>query len=237
MARSLLIELAGDPLPPELEVHTVAQWASSFAHTRGRGWTIATEDQQKDVMQKAVGAARIVTQHPVLEEVEFLLDEVRQVIKAGNLSAAEYLKARRYGRGKALQEGARRAVWTAYEMYQSELASRGLADWEDAPIMSLAELDKAPLEHPFDQVVVDEAQDLTAAEIRLASRLGAAVFLVGDVAQSIYTRGYTWRDAGLALQDAASASAQLSQHTSGPEAAAARPAQYRACEIRRLGGP
>jgi len=200
VARSLLIELAGDPLPPELEVHTVAQWASSFAHTRGRRWTIVTEEQQKEAMQKAVGAARIVTQHPVLEEVEFVLDEVRQVIKTGDLSQADYLKARRYGRGKALQEGARRAVWTAYEMYQSELASRGLADWEDAPIMALAELDKAPLEHPFDQVVVDEAQDLTAAEIRLASRLGTAVFLVGDVAQSIYTRGYTWRDAGLALQ-------------------------------------
>jgi superfamily I DNA/RNA helicase len=64
----------------------------------------------------------------------------------------------------------------------------------------LTELDKTPLEQPFDQVVVDEAQDLTAAEIRLASRLGTSVFLVGDVARSIYTRGYTWRDAGLALQ-------------------------------------
>jgi superfamily I DNA/RNA helicase len=136
----------------------------------------------------------------VLNDPAFLLDEVHQVIKAGNLSEPEYLKARRYGRGQPLQEGARRPVWMAYEMYQSELVSHGLADWEDVPVMALAELDKQPLELPFDQVVVDEAQDLTAAEIRLASRLGAAVFLVGDVAQSIYTRGYTWRDAGLALQ-------------------------------------
>jgi superfamily I DNA/RNA helicase len=181
-------------------VHTVAQWAGTFIRARGRRWTIATEEQQKEAIQKAAGGARIVTQHGVLDESGFLLDEVRQIIKAGNLSQAEYLKARRFGRGKALQNGAWRAVWTAYEMYQSKLTSHGLADWEDVPVMALAELDKTPLEQPFDQVVVDEAQDLTAAEIRLASRLGTSVFLVGDVAQSIYTRGYTWRDAGLALQ-------------------------------------
>jgi superfamily I DNA/RNA helicase len=200
VARSLLVELAGDPLSPELEVHTVTQWASKFIAGRGRRWTIVSEEQQKEAMQKAVGAARVVVQHPVLEDTAFLLEEVRTVIKAGGLSEDEYLRARRYGRGKALQEGARRAVWTVYEMYQTELTARHLADWEDIPLMALAELEKVPLGQSFDQVVVDEAQDLTGAEIRLASRLGAAVFLVGDVAQSIYTRGYTWRDAGLALQ-------------------------------------
>ncbi len=200
VARSLLVELAGDPLPPELAVHTVTQWASTFIAGRGHRWTTASDEQQKDAMQKAAGAARIVVQHPVLDDTAFLIEEVRKVIKAGGLNRDQYLQARRYGRGKALQENARRAVWTVYEMYQAELAAEHLADWEDIPLMALAELDRVPLEQLFDQIVVDETQDLTAAEIRLASRLGSSIFLVGDVAQSIYTRGYTWRDAGLALQ-------------------------------------
>ena len=75
-----------------------------------------------------------------------------------------------------------------------------MIEWEDLPLLVHRTLDQTPLESPYAHVIVDEAQDLTASEIRLVQRLGTSVFLVGDVAQSIYTRGYSWKDAGLSLQ-------------------------------------
>ncbi len=199
VARTLLAELAGDPLPPELEVHTVSQWAAGFVTARGRKWTGIQKERQTAALAKAITTAGAAAKG-TLRDPDFLRAEISSVIKAGNLSEDGYLHARRYGRGRALQESQRRAVWMIYQTYRNELAAHGWADWEDIPVMALQELDRQALEHPFDHVIVDEAQDLTATEIRLASRLGSSLFLVGDAAQSIYTRGYTWRETGLELQ-------------------------------------
>ncbi len=199
VARTLLLELAGSPLPPELEVSTVSQWVADFVTARGRKWTGSSREQREVFLKKAIMAAG-ATARGMLADPGFISAEVQSVIKAGGLSEEQYQRARRHGRGKALQEGQRHVVWTIYQTYQQELEAHALVDWEDMPVIALQELDRCTLERPFDHVIVDEAQDLTATEIRLASRLGTSLFLVGDAAQSIYTRGYTWREAGLELQ-------------------------------------
>ena len=198
----LLGERIGEPLPPELEVKTVAQWCSGFLTRRGRRhWHTPEGDEQSALMRQAASAAARVTPHAVLGNVPFLLNEVHGIIKAQGLTSVdEYLNARRTGRGAALQASARRAVWTAFAKYQALLAEKGMLEWEDLPLLALKELDSRPLERPYGHVIVDEAQDLTVTELRLAQRLGGSTFLVGDMAQSIYTRGYSWREAGLALQ-------------------------------------
>ena len=198
----LLGERIGEPLPPELEVRTVAQWCSRFLARRGRHrWKTPSADEQSTLMEMAASAAGRMTPHAVLDDVSFLLSEVHSVIKAQGLaSVEEYLNARRTGRGAALQASARRGVWMAFERYQALLAEKGMLEWEDLPLLALKELDKGPLDTPYGHVIVDEAQDLTVTELRLAQRLGGSTFLVGDMAQSIYTRGYSWKEAGLALQ-------------------------------------
>ena len=198
----LLGERIGQPLPPELEVRTVAQWCSRFLVRRGRHhWETPGADDQSALMRQAASAAARLTPHPLLGNVAFLLSEVHGVIKAQGLTSVdEYLNARRTGRGAALQASARRAVWTAFQQYEALLAQKGMLEWEDLPILALKELDDRPLDKPYGHVIVDEAQDLTITELRLAQRLGGSTFLVGDMAQSIYTRAYSWKEAGLALQ-------------------------------------
>jgi superfamily I DNA/RNA helicase len=57
-------------------------------------------------------------------------------------------------------------------------------------------------------VVIDEAQDLTAMQVRTAQRMmkgGSgnevrSIFLVGDVSQTLYSRGFSWKQAGLQVQ-------------------------------------
>lgn len=203
VATTLLKERIGDPLPRELEVWTVAQWARRLLIARrGRShWDMPTENQQKELMHEAAKSATVTNPHPILQDIGFLLREVHGVIKATGLTSAEqYLAARRIGRGAALQASARRAVWAAHEQYQKLLEGSNMIEWEDLPLLVHRTLDQTPLESPYAHVIVDEAQDLTASEIRLVQRLGTSVFLVGDVAQSIYTRGYSWKDAGLSLQ-------------------------------------
>jgi superfamily I DNA/RNA helicase/mRNA-degrading endonuclease YafQ of YafQ-DinJ toxin-antitoxin module len=198
----LLGERIGEPLPPELEVRTVAQWCSRFLARRGhRRWKTPNTDEQDTLMAQAASGVARVTPHAVLGNVRFLLSEVHGVIKAQGLTSVDvYLNARRTGRGAALQASARRAVWAAFERYQALLAEKDILEWEDLPLLALKELDSTPLDKPYRHVIVDEAQDLTVTELRLAQRLGGSTFLVGDMAQSIYTRGYSWKEAGLALQ-------------------------------------
>jgi mRNA-degrading endonuclease YafQ of YafQ-DinJ toxin-antitoxin module len=202
VATTLIKERIGDPLPRELEVRTVAQWAARFITQRGHShWETPTEKQQAELMREAVQSSATTNPYPILLDIEFLLHEVHGVIKATGLTDVEqYLAFRRVGRGAALQASARRAVWKAYEQYQKLLARSNMLEWEDVPLLAHQSLDQMPLESPYGHVIVDEAQDLTAVEIRLVQRLGASLFLVGDIAQSIYTRGYSWKDAGLALQ-------------------------------------
>lgn len=122
------------------------------------------------------------------------------------LTLDQYLNWQRYGRGKALQESARRLVWQVYERYNAALQALGKVDWQDMPLRALETLTDTPLEMPFDQVLIDEAQDLTSAQFLLAQKIVRQVsgqpslFLVGDSSQTIYTRGFTWSQIGLKLQ-------------------------------------
>jgi len=53
----------------------------------------------------------------------------------------------------------------------------------------------------FDHVLVDEAQDFGATTLRFATRLlrdgSDSLLVVADAAQSIYRKGFTWREAGI----------------------------------------
>ncbi|HYG57189.1 MAG TPA: UvrD-helicase domain-containing protein, partial [Symbiobacteriaceae bacterium] len=72
-------------------------------------------------------------------------------------------------------------------------------------LVALDLLTDGPLAAPYDDVIVDEGQDLTAAQLRLAQRLnkgrelvdGRTLLILGDAAQTIYSRGFSWRQAGI----------------------------------------
>ena len=122
-------------------------------------------------------------------------------------SLDEYLGIERYGRKTALRAKAREAVWEVYQAYQSLLQKQGQVDWQDITLMAYKDLLSAPINEPFDHVVIDEAQDLTAMQLRVAQRLNKgglfnanrSIFIAGDAAQTLYSRGYSWKQVGLQL--------------------------------------
>ena len=66
-------------------------------------------------------------------EPEFLYDEWEQVILGQSIQTrAEYFRARRVGRGRALARPDRAAVWAAIEQYTARLDKAGIETWAQA---------------------------------------------------------------------------------------------------------
>lgn len=80
--------------------------------------------------------------------------------------------------------------------YQVRKAERGAMDWND---VALAAGDRRGVV-PWDVVIVDEAQDFSANQVRtIMQHLAASssVTFVMDAAQRIYPRYFTWREVGV----------------------------------------
>lgn len=209
VARTLIQELIG-PLPDNLHVIHLDAWIVRFLRDRGHKVDIVSNDDQRKMIKAARAQVRGAQRSFVLSyRWTFFRDEITRVIKGNGLRREEdYLAIPRYGRKKALQEAARKAVWAVYQAYQKMLDQQGLLDWQDVTLKAYQELLTHPLPDPYDHVVIDETQDLTAMQLRVAQRLNKggnptterSLFLVGDVAQTLYSRGFSWKQAGLQLQ-------------------------------------
>ena len=130
-------------------------------------------------------------------------EEVAHVLKGRGLSRFEqYDEMERTGRRRPLGREMRGQVWRLYVAYEKALAKRGILDWEDVILEAEASLAEVPL-LGYSAVIVDEAQDLSCAMIRmLHSLVGDApdgFTVVGDGQQTIYPGGYTLAEAGIAI--------------------------------------
>lgn len=209
VARTLIQELIG-PLPDNLHVVHLDALIVRLLRSRGHDLNIVSNADQRRMIQDAMAQVRGTQRSFVLSfPWSFFRDEIACVIKGNGLNReADYLTIPRYGRKKALKQGPRRTIWAVYQAYQAMLRQRDLLDWQDVTLKAYQELLMHPLTKPYDHVVIDEAQDLSAMQLRVAQRLNKGgspasertLFLVGDVAQTLYSRGFAWKQAGLQLQ-------------------------------------
>jgi hypothetical protein len=131
-------------------------------------------------------------------------DEIRYVLKGRGLTDfADYAVLPRLGRFRPLSGEQRAMVWNLYREYEIALQERGIFDWEDVILEAEASLAHTPLTG-YGAVIVDEAQDLSCAMIRMLHGLAGdspdALTLVSDGQQTIYPGGYTLGEAGVAIQ-------------------------------------
>ena len=208
-AATLIQELVG-PMPHNLEVVNIDAWLVRFLRRRGVPVNIISNADQRGLFIKALKYVQQY-QHSYVFDFPwyFFRDEIGRVIKGNSLKKKDdYLAVPRYGRKTALKRKARSATWAVYEAYEQGLTKRGLMDWQDVSLQAYRELFKRPLPTPYDHVIIDEVQDLTSMQVRVTQRMmkGAleiksrSIFLVGDVSQTLYSRGFSWRQAGLQLQ-------------------------------------
>lgn len=208
---SLIEELIG-PLPANLEIRTLHSIISSSLRSYLNIPQQGDPPPQK-YLHDALAEVRLKEQAPVLKRNEkFFEEEFRRVIKGlGLKSIEEYKDVERYGRKTALAPRQREAVWKVYEAYQRRLSQARCHDWSDAPLLMLRALqqeqeqEQVLLIKRYDDVIVDEAQDFTPVELRVIQLLmrwrhvsrASSLMMLGDAAQTLYSRGFSWKQAGI----------------------------------------
>jgi mRNA-degrading endonuclease RelE of RelBE toxin-antitoxin system len=157
---------------------------------------LASEDLIRELVQAA--ALNLPSPKPSLR---FLVGEWEDVVDAWNVETWEgYRDMARLGRKARLAERQRRALWTVFEQVRTELKARGLVT--QSQIFSRLAAHFAPNKRPpFDFVVVDEAQDLSVAQLRFLAAIGAsrpnALFFTGDLGQRIFQQPFSWKALGV----------------------------------------
>ena len=103
---------------------------------------------------------------------------------------------RRLGRRTRLPEKQREALWAVFGRVRAALRERGLITQADLYSRLAARLAEGATP-PYDFVVVDEAQDVSVAQLRFVAALGAgrpdALFFAGDLGQRIFQLPFSWK--------------------------------------------
>lgn len=205
--KTLIEELIG-PLPDNLKVDRFFNWLVDYLRREhGLEFNIVDGTRQRELLQKALRetAKSWDGDFPELSH-GFLLTEIQQVIKGNGIDTLEqYLGVRRFGRNTPLLPRYRRAVWAVYTFYQKFLQEEGLHDWSDIPLLGLKKITEKPLDDPYDDVILDEGQDLSPLQLRLTRELikggdprsRRSYMVMADASQTIYSRGFSWKGAGI----------------------------------------
>ena len=133
--------------------------------------------------------------------ITFLLTEWERVVDAWQLSSwEEYRNVSRIGRFRRLSETQRRALWPVFQRVKQGLRDQGLTT--RAEVFESLSRAIGRLEHPpFDHVVVDEAQDVSVAQLRFLAALAGGrpngLFFAGDLGQRIFQQPFSWKELGV----------------------------------------
>ncbi len=135
---------------------------------------------------------------------QFLLTEWEQVVDAWQLHTwEEYRDVRRLGRKTRLPEQQRRVLWSIFQEVRSRLGDRDLLTIPDM-FSRLASHLADRKQPPFDFAVVDEAQDISVAQLRFLAALGGnrpdSLFFAGDLGQRIFQPPFSWKALGVDIR-------------------------------------
>ena len=172
----------------QLEVRTFGKWAVDLLG----GADILDRDGTARLLRPYLAALPWASAF-TMEEVEYLLGR----FEPAGLDA--YLTAKREGRGTTprVEQALRRRLLDEVVAPYTEAKKRdGVLDWND---ISVAARDVTDVP-PWDVVIVDEAQDFSANQVRavLAHLADSfSVTFVMDAMQRIYPRYFTWAEAGV----------------------------------------
>ena len=168
-----------------------------------RGVAVRLDNRKAGDALKAAWAAAEPTLASIEKDRAYWQEEVESVIKGRGFTRFEqYADCARVGRRRKLGVDQRRAVWALFLDYEQRLRASRTHDFADLVLLAEKELAREPLAG-YSAVVVDEAQDLSCAMVRMLSSIAGdgpdAFTLIGDGQQTIYPGGYTLAEAGLSV--------------------------------------
>jgi superfamily I DNA/RNA helicase/mRNA-degrading endonuclease RelE of RelBE toxin-antitoxin system len=199
--RNRLLQLGGRELADRVDVVNIDALARQVITEATSGARLSQMDDSRAVD---------LWREPLLEisdvrwEPEFLYDEWSQVILGHAIeSRQDYFRARRAGRGSQLNRAQRAEIWQLVEQYTKRLEERNL--WTFGRIAARAARIEQEHDVPrYRHIVVDEAQDLSAAHWMLLRAMVAKgpddLFITGDTHQRIYANYVTLGSLGIEIR-------------------------------------
>ena len=195
-----------------LEVTTVHSYISREC-LQGLNYRTIYDPEFTDLIHKHINFKEL-TPNLFNRKPDFFCDEFKWFKGMMIHSLDEYLKTRRKGREGRLSDDDKKVMWQLYEKVYADQKERGEILYDDFPNIAM----KNKVEPFFDAIIIDEAQDLSKACLTYLSRLvkeeTQSIMILADAAQSIYTNGITWKDAGFAVHG--SRSIELKQNYRNP---------------------
>jgi superfamily I DNA/RNA helicase len=195
--------------PPALAGVTIENYHSFargyLAHRGKLGHnSICDGAEEEELIGEAVAmvSLRLGKEVPTLFErpLQFFIDEIKFLARYG-LDGDAYIQSDRFGRGAGFSRELRPALLEVRDEYLLLRAVAGKQyDWEDMAGAVIKELARDDSEQMYRHVVIDEGQDFSPQMLRsLAAAIpaGGSLSFFGDMAQQIYGRQVSWRQAGL----------------------------------------
>ncbi len=189
--------LTGEPrLGERIEVHSMDSIGRRLFDLNVGKPKIATPEAVKGLLKEAAG---LVEGNKF--SLQFLTTEWEQVVDARQLDTWEdYRDVARLGRKTRLKEAQRAILWSIFERVRSALKSQKTIT-NSGLFNVLASLYASGTGSPFEFVVVDEAQDITIAQLRFLAALGGgranSLFFAGDLGQRIFQQPFSWKALGV----------------------------------------
>jgi mRNA-degrading endonuclease RelE of RelBE toxin-antitoxin system len=179
-----------------LEVHSIGAIGRRLFEAQLGPVSIAAPTQIQDFLRDASSTAQA---HKFSSQ--FLWTEWLSVVDARQISSWEaYRDVPRLGRKTRLSEGQRALLWSIFEKVRAKLTTENLVT-EAALFMQLAEKLKTTTRAIFDYIVVDEAQDVSFAQLRFIASLSGgranSLFFTGDLGQRIFQQPFSWKELGV----------------------------------------
>ena len=157
----------------------------------------------REVLRELIAAAaKTVEGHKF--GTHFLMAEWEQVVDAWSLTNWEsYRDVARLGRKTRLPETQRKVLWAILEQVLVGLKARNLLT--HAQVFAALAIPISVAKQPvYDFVVVDEAQDISIAQLRFLAALGGsrpnALFFAGDLGQRIFQQSFSWKANGVDIR-------------------------------------
>ena len=185
-------------LAERLEVHAMSGIGERLYEKHFGRPQIATREVIRRFMTEAAAVAGQKF------SLNFLQSEWEELVDAWQLDSWEsYRDVKRLGRKTRLPELQRAAFWSVFDVVRSRLRAEGFITFAGMFHRLAGQL--AGRKHPpFDFVVVDEAQDLSVAQLRFLAALGAdrpnGLFFAGDLGQRIFQLPFSWLSLGVDIR-------------------------------------
>lgn len=134
----------------------------------------------------------------------FLRREWHEVVDAWQLPSWEsYRDVPRLGRKQRLNEKQRESLWPIFAAVRDRLDRAAMVTMPQV-YAGVTDALGTDIATPFDHAVVDEAQDISVAQLRFLAALGGgqpdALFFAGDQGQRIFQLPFSWKALGVDIR-------------------------------------